>query len=542
MNRRNFLLNTSIISLSASTFTLQSCQSSDINANQQTVSTTDFVDDFELNEISIEALQQKMTDNSAQYSARKVAQMYLQHIENIDKNGPKLNALIEINPDALTIADALDKERKEGKIRSILHGIPVLIKDNIDTADKMNTTAGSLALVGNIATNDAFVVQQLRNAGAVILGKTNLGEWANFRSQKSTSGWSSRGGLTKNPYILDRNPSGSSSGSGVAVAANLCVVAVGTETDGSVVCPAATNGVVGIKPTVGLISRSGIIPISKTQDTAGPIARTVKDAAILLGILAGIDANDPITNQSKNKSYTNYVPFLDINALKGKRIGVEKKPPSSNPLINKLFDEALKTLQQQGATIVQIELLDKIYELSPSELEVLTYEFKDGVNKYLSTANAKVKSLKEAIDFNKTNETQTMPYFGQDTLEKAEQKAGLDSKEYLTALNKSFNGSRALIDKIMGDNKLDAIAGITIGPACTTDLVYGDQFGDTYFAMPAAISGYPNITVPCGMMHKLPLGISFFSQAYTEPSLLGIAYAYEQASKHRTIPTFISNL
>lgn len=545
MNRRNFLKNGSAAGLAATVFSFHSCQSDNSNINEQKTLEGNVAAIFELNEMSIDQLQQKMSSNSEQYSARKIAEMYLQRIEAIDKNGYKLNAIIQLNPDALAIADALDAERKNGKIRGMLHGIPVLIKDNIDTADKMDTTAGSLALDGNIATKDAFVVQKLRDAGAVILGKTNLSEWANFRAQKSTSGWSSRGGLTKNPYILDRNPSGSSSGSGVAVAANLCMVAVGTETDGSVVCPAAVNGVVGIKPTVGLVSRSGIIPISKTQDTAGPIARTVKDAAILLGILAGVDANDEITNnksQSNYKTYADYTPFLDINGLKGKRIGIEKKPPSSNPLINELFDNAVKILKEQGTTIIEIELLDKIYALSTSELAVLTYEFKDGVNKYLSTANAKVKSLKEVIAYNNANKDQTMPYFGQDTLENAEKKGDLNSKEYLDALDKSFNGSRAIIDKIMKDHQLDAIAGITIGPACTTDLVYGDQSGDVYFAMPAAISGYPNITVPCGLMHKLPLGISFFAKAYQEPTLLSIAYAYEQATKHRVAPKFINTL
>jgi amidase len=459
----------------------------------------------------------------------------------IDKAGPKLNSVIEINKEAIAIATKMDQERKSGKLRGPLHGIPVLIKDNINTGDGMMTTAGAAALKGNKVKKDAFIIEQLRAAGAVLLGKTNLSEWANFRSNRSTSGWSSRGGQTKCPYILDRNPSGSSAGSGSATAANLCTIAIGTETDGSIVSPASVNGLVGIKPTVGLWSRSGIIPISATQDTAGPMARTVRDAAILLGALTGIDSNDAVTNVSEGKSYKNYTTFLDINGLNGKRIGIEKSHLKGNAAIVTQLKKAMDLMTKMGAILVEIELVKSIYELGDAEFTVLQYEFKDGVNRYLSQANSSMKTLKDVIAFNQKNEATAMPYFKQETLESCQKKGGLDSKEYLDALAKSTS-SRTLIIDLMKKEQLDALCGITNGLACCIDLANGDY--DTGFSLstPAAMAGFPHITVPAGFVHGLPVGISFFSTAYTEPSLLAIAYAYEQASKNRKKPTFQPDL
>ncbi|HSN60187.1 MAG TPA: amidase [Ferruginibacter sp.] len=402
----------------------------------------------------------------------------------------------------------------------------------------MQTTAGSIAMVGNIASKDAFIINKLREAGAVLLGKTNMSEWANFRSTKSCSGWSSRGGQTKNPYIIDHNPCGSSSGSGVAVSANLCMVAVGTETDGSVTCPAAVNGIVGLKPTVGLVSRSGIIPISHTQDTAGPMARTVTDVAILLRILAGTDSADASTNNSPSKKIIDYTAFLDSNALKGKRIGVEKKPQGNNHFMHALQKKNLDLLKQQGAIIVEIEYMDKINELGGAEFEVLQFEFKDGLNKYLATTNAPVKTLADIIAFNKNNEDKAMPYFKQETLESSQAKAGLDSAEYKTALKKSTAGCRNIIDNQLQQNKLDMICGLTMGPACSIDNIYGDRWGEVFLTQPAAASGYPHITVPAGMVYDLPMGLSFFGTAYSESTLLGVAYAFEQAANNRKKPGF----
>jgi amidase len=535
MKRRDFLTGTTLATVGIATLFIEGCNNTKKNSEEQTLD-NEIKLEFELDEETINSLQEKLT--SGKYSSEKLVELYLKRIETIDKKGPTLNSIIEINPDAISIAREMDKERRDGKLRGALHGIPVLIKDNIDTADKMQTTAGSLSMVGNIASNDAFVVKRLREAGAIIIGKTNLSEWANFRSTRSSSGWSGRGGQTKNPYILDHNPCGSSAGSGVAVSANLCVVAVGTETDGSIVCPASVNGIVGIKPTVGLVSRSGIIPISKTQDTAGPMARTVKDAAILLGVLSGIDTKDLITNESKEKSYTDYTQFLDLNSLKGKRIGIEKKPQGNNKYINVLLDNAIAILKQKGAAIIEIDYIEKIDVLRDAEFEVLQYEFKDGVNHYLSTANAKVKSLKDVIDFNVANEDKSMPYFKQETLESSNLKLGLEDKKYKDAVNKSFNGSKKILDSLFNDNRLDAICGITMGPSCSIDMIYGDRWGGYSLTMPAAVSGYPHITVPAGKVYDLPVGLSFFGTAYSEPKLIGIAFAYEQASKNREKPEF----
>ena len=538
MNRRNFLKKGSSTGLVITTLGFVSCQSP-VRSENETADkeqAKSIADDFELNEITIDELQQKMQGGA--YTSRAITELYLKRIDAIDKKGYALNAVIEINPDALAIADDMDRERKAGKLRGPLHGIPVLVKDNIDTADKMMTTAGSLALEGHKAAKDAFIIKQLRDAGAVLLGKTNLSEWANFRSNRSTSGWSSRGGQTKNPCILDRNPCGSSSGSGVAVAANLCAVAVGTETDGSVIAPASFNGIAGIKPTVGLLSRSGIIPISKTQDTAGPMARTVKDAAILLGVLAGIDEADNVTLQSKDKAKKDYTAFLDINGLQGKRIGIEKSFLKGNDAVVALYKQAIELLKSKGATIIEVELIKQSNKLGDAEFNVLQYEFKDGLNRYLATANAGVKSLADVISYNKNNETKAMPYFKQETLESSEAKGGLDTKEYKDALKLTLS-SRKIIDDMMSEQKLDAIAGTSIGPANCTDLVNGDYGTGFYFCPPAAMAGYPHITVPMGAIHELPVGLSFIAGAYKEDELIKIAYSFEQASRKRAAPKFL---
>ena len=535
MNRRNFLKNSSAAGVAITSFAV-ACNTTATNKNAEKENASTSPEDFKLNEITIDELQQKM--KSGEYTSRSITEMYLKRINDIDKNGPAINAVIELNPDALNIADGLDNERKSGKVRGPLHGIPVLIKDNINTADKMMTTAGALALEGNKASKDAFIIKHLREAGAVLLGKTNLSEWANFRSSRSTSGWSSRGGQTKNPVMLDRNPCGSSSGSGAAVAANLCAVAIGTETDGSVIAPSSFCGIVGIKPTVGLLSRSGIIPISKTQDTAGPMARTVKDAAILLGILTGVDSNDPVTNESNGKAQKDYTQFLDANGLKGKKIGVEKSFMEGHEGVVGLYKQAIDVLKNQGATIVEVELLKATKDAGSGEFTVLQYEFKDGVNKYLSTANAKVKTLADVIAFNKQNEAKAMPYFKQETLESCNAKGDLNNKEYLDALKKSTS-TRKIIDDIMNKNKLDAIAGTSIGLPCCIDLINGDYDTGFYFCPPAARAGYPHITVPMGTVHDLPVGLSFIAGAYREDEIIKLGYAFEQATKKRTLPKFI---
>lgn len=535
MNRRNFLRNGSLAGLTLS-FWAYSCSPGNPKQNKTAAAKDAGTDNFELNEATISNLQQKMQNGG--YTSRQITQLYLDRIEAIDKNGPKLNAVIEINPDALQIADAMDQERKAGKVRGPLHGIPILIKDNIDTGDKMSTSAGSLALADNKAAQDAFLVKKLRDAGAVLLGKTNLSEWANFRSTRSASGWSSRGGQTHNPYVLDRTPCGSSSGSGVVVAANLCVVAVGTETDGSVVCPAAVSNIVGLKPTVGLVSRSGIIPISATQDTAGPMARTVTDTAVLLNVLAGADPADAVTAESNGKIRPDYTAFLEANGLQGKRIGVEKSFLKGHPGIDTLLEQALEVLRSKGATVVEVEIMQKIGKLSESEFSVLKYEFKDGLNKYLAQANGKVKSLQELISYNQQNEAETMPYFKQEILESSEALGDLESAEYKAALQKNRTTSRSAIDNLLKEHRLDAIAGPTYGPSWCIDLVNGDSFTGYGFTSPAAISGYPHITVPMGLVQGLPIGLSLFSTAYTEGKLLTLAFAYEQASKKRVLPTF----
>jgi amidase len=511
--------------------------------------------DFPLLEATIDELQEKMA--SGAYTSQSITKMYLRRIAKIDKSGPALNAVIELNPDAMSIAASMDAERKAGKIRGPLHGIPVLIKDNINSADKMQTTAGSLALEGNKAAKDAYIVGKLRAAGAVLLGKTNLSEWANFRSTRSTSGWSSRGGQTKNPYLLARNPSGSSAGSGSAVSANLCAVAIGTETNGSVVSPASICGIVGIKPTVGLLSRSGIIPISSTQDTAGPMARTVKDAALLLAALKGADEQDAITLESiviydppqTHPKPTDYSDCFDPNGLRGKKIGIEKAALTGHEGVIALFQDAIAVLKAQGATVVEIELQKLLTEANSAEGIVLQYEFKVGLNSYLggraaarglgAGANAGVKSLADVIAFNQKNEKRAMPWFKQETLEKSEARDGLDSVEYQEALKKVLS-SRIIIDDLLKQNSLDAIAAPTSGPACCIDLIAGDYRTGGSFSGPAAMAGYPHITVPMGVVFGLPVGLSLMGTKYAEAQLIRMAYAYEQASHKRVPPGMVA--
>jgi amidase len=548
MHRRNFLKTGAVAGLTLATVAAASCHSPSTAKSDDNSALDGKPDDFELNEVTIDTLRQKMQNK--QYTSRSITEMYLKRINDIDKNGPKLNSVIELNPDALAIADAMDKERADGKVRGPLHGIPVLIKDNISTGDKMHTTAGALAIADNIYKEDAFIVKKLRDAGAVLLGKTNLSEWANFRSTHSTSGWSSRGGQTKCPYVLDRNPSGSSAGSGTAASANLCAIAIGTETDGSIVSPSSVNGLVGIKPTVGLWSRTGIIPISKTQDTAGPMARTVKDAVILLSALAHVDPQDrysripiispedPLDKIRTGDDDLDYTKFLDADGLKGKRIGIEKSALKINPAMNAIFQKAVDLMQSKGATIVMVDLMKALKPIGQAEFQVLLYEFKDGLNQYLSKANSKVKTLADVIAFNKQNEAKAMPFFKQETLELAEEKKGLDAKEYLDALKKTKEISRNSIDEILKDNKLDAICAPTNGFAECIDLVNGDYDNGFSFSGPAAMAGYPHITVPMGYFSGLPVGISFITTAYKEYDIIKLGYAYEQASKVRVAPEF----
>ena len=496
---------------------------------------------FALEEWTVKQLQEAMS--SGKYTSREICELYLKRIEEKDQGEGGLNSVIELNPDALKIADGLDKERNEGNVRGPLHGIPVMIKDNIDTGDKMMTTAGSLALVGSTAPDDAFIVQKLREAGAILLGKTNLSEWANFRSARSSSGWSGRGRQTNNPFALDRNPCGSSSGSGAAVSGNMCAITIGTETNGSIVCPASANGVVGIKPTVGLWSRDGIIPISVTQDTAGPMARTVADAATLLGACVGADDSDQVTRESEGNFYEDYTQFLDANALQGKTLGILKSAFGSHEKSDEVLNEAIEVLKSKGAEIVEdVEIWD--WSEFDGTGDVLYYEFKDGLNNYLATRpDLGVKTLEDVMKFNEDNASDEMPYFLQERFDQAQALGSIDSQDYKDQLAKMLKVARGNYDAKMKELNLDAFIGLTRGPAWKTDPVLGDNFrGGVSSSTPAARTGYPNITVPAGYVHGLPVGISFFAGKYEEPKLIGIAYAFEQATKMRKAPGLIPTL
>jgi amidase len=493
---------------------------------------------FDLEERTIAELQAGM--QSGQYTARGLVEQYLGRIDALDRGGPMLRAVIETNPDALPIAATLDAERRSGKVRGPLHGIPVLVKDNIDTADRMTTTAGSLALEGSRPSRDAFVVQRLRDAGAIVLGKANLSEWANFRSTHSSSGWSGRGGQARNPYVLDRTPSGSSSGSGIAAAASYCAVAVGTETDGSVISPAAACSIVGIKPTIGLVSRSGIIPIAHSQDTAGPMARTVTDAAILLGVLAGVDPRDAMT---RPKGLPDYTRVLDANGLKGARIGVaRKKYTGYSPKTDAAYAEALRVLADRGAVLVDPADMATVATFDEGEFDVLLYEFKADLESYLRAlpAGARIRTLDDLIAFNRAHASEEMPYFGQEIVEMAARKGPLTSPAYRKALARCQTLARAQgLDPLFAKHRLDALVAPTQGPPALIDLVNGDPSGGSSTS-PAAVAGYPSITVPMGYASGLPLGLSFVGTAWSEPTLLKLAYAYEQATKMRRAPRFLA--
>jgi amidase len=494
-------------------------------------------ENFRFLEQDITLIQQGYKDGS--FTIKEVVQAYLDRINEIDKNGPALNSIIQINPDALQIAEALDLEMQQGKIRGPVHGIPVLLKDNIDTHDKMATTGGSRALLNSYPLQDSYIARQLKEAGAIIIGKANLSEWANFRGELSTSGWSGAGGQTKNPYVLNRNPCGSSSGSASAVSANLAMLAIGTETDGSIVCPSHSTGIVGIKPTVGLISRSGVIPISFTQDTPGPMARTVRDAAICLGVLTGIDSTDEKTLASEGKFHKDYTKFLKDDGLKGKRIGLYRVPLGKNFKVDDLMVQAVDFMKSQGAVIIDVNEItnDKVDDY---EFEIMLYEYKDGLNKYFQSLgpNAQIRNIDELIAFNQSDSIE-LKYFNQKYLEMANAKGNLTDKAYREALAKMTKGSREEgIDRVMNEHTLDALIAPTGSPAWITDLINGDsfQFGSS---SPAAQSGYPSITVPMGYVNALPVGISFFGRAWSEPVLLEMAYAFESATHHRKVPKFL---
>lgn len=531
MDRRNFLTDSSKLVIGLSLYEFMACQSP--SQSRDSV----WEDIFPYEEMTIREMQEGFETRT--FSITEVTQAYLDRIKAVDQSGPQLNSIIEINPDALSIAKELEIELKSGDARGPLHGIPVILKDNIDTHDQMSTTAGSRALAGSKPLQDSWVADRLRAAGAIILAKANLSEWANFRGDMSSSGWSGVGGQTKNPYRLDRNPCGSSSGSGASVSANLCMVAIGTETNGSIVCPSNNNGVVGIKPTVGLIGRSGIIPISATQDTAGPMARTVSDAAICLGSLTGIDPRDARTSDSQGHIHSDYTQFLKKDGLAGKKLGLYTRSMGFHHMVDPLVDRVIDLMKQEGAEVVEIDRINTA-QLGRGPFDVLLYEFKDGLNKYFAGLgpDAPIKSLAELIEFNKQDSVE-LSYFDQHLLELAEEKGDLSESTYQEAVTNMLKAYREDgIDRVMNEHELDAIIAPTGSPAWKTDLVNGDNhLGGS--SSPAARSGYPNITVPMGFVDGLPVGISFFGRAWSEPVLLEIAYAYEQASQHRRAPRFL---
>ncbi|HUF74665.1 MAG TPA: amidase [Longimicrobiales bacterium] len=490
--------------------------------------------EFELEEATLADLSGSMA--SGALTSGDITRLYLERIANLDRAGPRLRSLIEIDPVAEETAERLDEERRAGRLRGPLHGIPVVVKDNIDTADRLTTTAGSLALAGHVAARDSHVVARLREAGAIILAKANLSEWANFRSTRSNSGWSARGGQCANAYAVDRNPCGSSSGSAAAVSANFCAASLGTETNGSVVCPSSVNGLVGLKPTVGLVSRAGIIPIAHSQDTAGPITRTVRDAATLLSVFAGPDPRDPGSAEAERFAGTDYTSFLDAEGLRGARIGVERSYFGNEPAVDHLMEEAIRAMSAAGATIVDDAILATRQRIGPPSYQVLLHEFKAGLGAYLEAAGRPngMATLADVIAFNEANAEREMPWFGQEIFEQAVQLGGLDAPEYLEALETMRRLSRAEgIDALMEQHELDAIVAPTTRAAWKTDLVNGDM-SSAGASSPAAIAGYPSITVPNGYIHGLPVGILFFGRAWSEGTLLRIAYAYEQATGHRS--------
>jgi amidase len=536
MKRRAFITSTALAGSAFTVAGLSSCSRPERKAGKEE-STTNMAE-FELNEATVAGLQVKMA--SGELTSVEISSMYLDRIAAVDT---LLRSVIELNPDAMEIAKQMDDERKSGNVRGPLHGIPIMIKDNIDTGDKMMTTAGSLALSGNIAGTDAPVVARLRAAGAVLLGKTNLSEWANFRSTRSSSGWSGRGGQVRNPYCLDRSPCGSSAGTGAAVAANLCAIGIGTETNGSIVCPSGVNGLVGIKPTLGLWSRRGIIPIAHSQDTAGPMCRNVSDAATLLGTLAGFDDDDAETHVPRGTIYNDYTQFLDTSGLEGARIGIAREMLGFHPEIDKLFDQAVEVLKTRGAEVIDNISFQNRRNWGGPSYQVMLYEFKADLNKYLEEhPAAPVRSMEEIIAFNEANADKEMPWFGQEIFTSAQEKGDLSTNDYQKALadSKRFTQKDG-IDAVMEEHRLDAIIAATNGPAWNIDWINGDHFSGSS-SSPAAISGYPNISVPMGNVHGLPAGISFFGKAWSEPVLIKLAYAYEQATKHRMSPGFLSTL
>ena len=497
------------------------------------------LNDFKFLEIDIVTLNKGYVNQD--YTIQEVIESYIDRINKIDQNGPRLNSIIEINPEAISIAKSLDDELQTQGSRGYLHGVPILLKDNIDTNDKMSTTAGSRALKGSRPIKDSKVAEKLRKAGAVILGKANLSEWANFRGRRSTSGWSGINGQTKNPYVLTRNPCGSSSGSGVSVSANLTLLAIGTETNGSIVCPSTVNGVVGIKPTVGLISRSGIIPISYTQDTAGPMARSVQDAAICLGFLTGVDENDKKTSASLNNKHDDYTQFLNKDGLNGKRIGVYIGPLGMNDKVDSLFSKSVELIKKMGAEVIEIQTISPA-EARAHSFQVMIHEYKDGLNNYFKSlgSKAQIKNLEELIEFNE-NDSIELKYFNQAYLKLAQSTEGVKSDKYLNSLLALKRLSQTEgIDKVMNDNDLDAIVAPTGSPSWSTDWFNGDNYHISS-SSPSAWAGYPIVSVPMGNVHGLPVGISFFGRAWSEPTLIEVSYAFEQSSKARIIPKFHIN-
>jgi len=529
MKRRAFLAS----SIAAAAASQTACQYVPASSASSTTPAS-----FELDEVSLAAVAAGL--QQGKWTSSRLVQLYLGRIDAIDANGPRLGSLIVLNPDAAAIAGQLDQERKSGHLRGPLHGIPILLKDNIETSDHTSTTAGSLALADWRAPQDAFVAARLRAAGAIILGKTNLSEWANFRSTHSTSGWSGRGGQTRCPYALDRNPSGSSSGSGAAAASSLCAAAIGSETDGSVTAPSSINGLAGIKPTVGLVSRTGIIPISASQDTAGPMARTVRDVAILLGAMAGVDPQDPATAASQGKAAPDYTRFLDPNGLRGSRLGIARKFFENNAPMDAFLNGCIDALKKAGAEVIDPADLATHGQLDAPEQQVLLYEFKDGINRYLTRlpSGSPARTLQELIAFNEKNRDREMPFFGQELFMQAQAKGPLTDPAYLKARADCVRLSRQDgVDALLAKYKLDAIVTLTSGPACLIDHIDGDT--DTGgCTTPAAVAGYPHITVPAGLYRGLPVGLSFFSTAWSEPTLIKLAYAWEQQMNARRKPTF----